>query len=278
MITMAPVFLALPEYFEKNGYKPITDILDTPFQLAHKTKLDPWAWGQEKPERYDAFLAWMMHARDNLPVFVDVLDDMEELYFSKSDKDTVLFVDVGGSRGPITTKVRQKYAHVPGRVVLQDQDYVISAAKKEPLPGFDKIETQVIDFFTTPNPIKGKYYSHQEPSWMQTYTSSIGARVYYLRNILHDWSDQKCIEILANVRPAMAANQSILLVDELVLPEKQAPLRESQLDIEMFTHLSGAERTEKEWRTLLADAGFEVKRVRRYGDDRHDSVIEAILK
>lgn len=155
MITMAPVFLALPEYFEKNGYKPITDILDTPFQLAHKTKLDPWAWGQEKPERYEAFLAWMMHARDNLPVFVDVLGDMEREYFVKSHKDTILFVDVGGSRGPVATKVRQKYAHVPGRVVLQDQDYVIAAANKKSLPGFDKIETQVIDFFAGPNPLKG---------------------------------------------------------------------------------------------------------------------------
>lgn len=63
-----------------------------------------------------------------------------------------------------------------------------------------------------------------------------------------------------------------------MLPEKQAPLHESQLDIEMFTHLSGAERTEKEWRILLDNAGFEVRRVRRYGDDRHDCVIEAILK
>lgn len=153
MITMAPVFLALPEYFQRNGYQPITDIRDTPFQLAHKTTLDPWAWGQEKPARYEAFLAWMMHARDNLPVFVDVLDMSE--YFAGSEPDTVLFVDVGGSRGPITTKVRQKYAHVPGRVVLQDQDYVIAAATKDPLPGFDKIETQVIDFFTGSNPLKG---------------------------------------------------------------------------------------------------------------------------
>lgn len=96
----------------------------------------------------------MTHARDNLPVFIDVLSDVEEAYFGKSDKDTVIFVDVGGSRRPIATKARQKYAHVPGRVVLQDQDYAISEAKKEPLAGFEKIETQVRDFFTGSNPIK----------------------------------------------------------------------------------------------------------------------------
>lgn len=161
-MTMAPVFMAIPEYLEKNGYKLITDINDTPFQLGHKTQLEPWAWGQEKPERYDTFLAWMTHARDNLPVFVDVLDIGE--YFQKSDKDTVLFVDVSGSRGHITVKVRQKHADVPGRVVLQDQDYVIAAAKKEPLEGFDKIETTVHDFFSGPNPIKGKKHSRKKPS------------------------------------------------------------------------------------------------------------------
>lgn len=156
---MTPVFMAIPDFFEKNGYKPITDIYDTPFQLGHKTKLEPWAWGQEKPERYDTFLAWMTHARDGLPVFVDVLD-IEE-HFENSDKDTVLFVDVGGSRGNITVKVRRKYAHVPGRVVLQDQDFVIAAVNKEPLEGFEKIETTVHDFFAGPNPITGKKHSRK---------------------------------------------------------------------------------------------------------------------
>lgn len=76
----------------------------------------------------------------------------------------------------------------------------------------------------------------------------------------------------------MVAGQSVLLIDELVLPEKQAPWREAQLDIEMLVHLAGAERTEKEWRKLLSDAGFNVKRIRQYGEDRLDSVIEAVLK
>lgn len=102
--------------------------------------------------------------------------------------------------------------------------------------------------------------------------------MYYLRNILHDWSDQKCLEILASIRPAMVAGQSVLLIDELVLPEKEAPLRESQLDIEMLVHLAGAERTERDWRKLLSDAGFDVRRVRYYGKDRMDGVIEAVLK
>jgi len=102
--------------------------------------------------------------------------------------------------------------------------------------------------------------------------------VYYLRNILHDWPDQKCLEILASVRPSMVAGRSVLIVDELVVPEVGASLREAQLDIDMMVHTAGAERTEREFRQLLSDAGFDVKRVRRYGTDRNDSLIEAVLK
>lgn len=105
-----------------------------------------------------------------------------------------------------------------------------------------------------------------------------GARVYYLRNILHDWSEQKCLEILASVKPSMAAEGSVLLIDEIVLPEKGAPWRAAQLDIEMLVHLAGAERTGNEWRRLLDAAGFEVKRIRQYSLDRGECVIEARLK
>lgn len=152
--TMVPVFMVIPEYLEKHGYKPITDITDTPFQLGHKTKLEPWAWGQEKPQRYQNFLEWMTHARDGDPMFLDAVDLGE--YFHGSDQDTTLFIDISGSRGHMAVEVRKKYAQVPGRVVLQDQDYTLETAKKEPIPGFEKIETQVHDFFAGPNPIKGK--------------------------------------------------------------------------------------------------------------------------
>jgi demethylsterigmatocystin 6-O-methyltransferase len=152
--TMVPVFMVLPDYLSTHGYQPIKDIMDTPFQLGHKTKLDPWAWGQEKPKRYQNFLEWMTHAREGDPIFLDAVDLAE--YFQKSDKDTVLFVDVSGSRGLMTVAVRNKYAQVPGRVILQDQDYTIATAKKEPIPGFHNIETHIHDFFAGPNPLTSK--------------------------------------------------------------------------------------------------------------------------
>lgn len=104
-----------------------------------------------------------------------------------------------------------------------------------------------------------------------------GARVYYLRNILHDWSDAKSLEILASVTPSMDKD-SVMLLDEVVLPEMNPPWRGTQLDVEMLTHLAGAERTENDWRGLLDAAGLKVDKITPYFSVRGDSVIQARLK
>ncbi|TLD23976.1 hypothetical protein PspLS_06418 [Pyricularia sp. CBS 133598] len=252
----APVFLAIPPFFEKHGYKLITDINDTPFQIAHNTKLDPWAWGKERPERYQDFLGWMEHARDGDPSFLDSVDLTG--FFQNSNKDTLLFVDVSGSRGYVTTAVRGRYADIPGQVFLQDQPHIVDLVKKDTRPELKTIELQGHDFFTGPTPLKG-------------------ARVYYLRNILHDWSDAKSLEILASVTPSMDKD-SVMLLDEVVLPEMNPPWRGTQLDMEMLTHLAGAERTENDWRGLLDAAGLKVDKIVPYFSARGDSIIQARLK
>lgn len=148
--------MVVPEYFKTHGYNLIKDIYDSPFQLGHKTKLDPWAWGKEKPERYEDFLGWMEHARDGDPSFLDSVDLSG--FFQDATKDTILFVDVSGSRGFVTSEIARRYGHLPGRIFLQDQPHIIKLVDEDPIPGFDesRIETQGHDFFTGPTPLKGE--------------------------------------------------------------------------------------------------------------------------
>lgn len=280
--------MAIPPFFERHGYKLITDINDTPFQMAHNTKLDPWTWGKERPERYQDFLGWMEHARDGDPSFLDSVDLGG--FFENSHKDTLLFVDVSGSRGYVTTAVRERYTNVPGRVVLQDQPHIVDLVKKDVRPELKTIELQGHDFFTGATPLKGKSF-HRHSLWSSIRGQELtlvfffffnclffqGARVYYLRNILHDWSDAKSLEILASVTPSMDKD-SVMLLDEVVLPEMNPPWRGTQLDVEMLTHLAGAERTENDWRGLLDAAGLKVDKITPYFSVRGDSVIQARLK
>jgi SAM-dependent methyltransferase len=84
-----------------------------------------------------------------------------------------------------------------------------------------------------------------------------GGDVYVMSRILHDWSDEKALVLLANCRKAMSRGGVLLLV-EGVLPESDAPPPRLWLDLVMMVMNGGRERTEKEWGRLLAKAGFSL--------------------
>lgn len=88
----------------------------------------------------------------------------------------------------------------------------------------------------------------------------LGARVYFFHFIMHDWSDEVCLEILGNVTPAMKKGYSKLLLNEFILPERGCPLLLSGFDLQMMTIHAGKERTESQWLALLSRVGLTVKK------------------
>ena len=87
-----------------------------------------------------------------------------------------------------------------------------------------------------------------------------GADCYLLKNVLHDWTEQRALQILGAVRRAIAPTGRLLLV-EAVLPEGNVPHPGKLADLEMLLLVGGRERTERDYRALLALAGFELTRV-----------------
>ncbi len=86
-----------------------------------------------------------------------------------------------------------------------------------------------------------------------------GADAYIMRNVIHDWDDADCLTILRNCRRAMAPGAKLLVVQE-VLPLGNAPSNGKLLDVQMLL-IGGKERTEAEFRSLYADAGFRLTRI-----------------
>jgi hypothetical protein len=75
----------------------------------------------------------------------------------------------------------------------------------------------------------------------------------------------------------MEKGYSRILIDDYVLPNTKAPICGSLMDLLMMMFLSGIERTERQWNTLLDRCGLEiVKRWKTRSD--YESVIEAKLK
>ena len=87
-----------------------------------------------------------------------------------------------------------------------------------------------------------------------------GAELYLMKSILHDSSDEDCQRILVNVRRATAATSRLLIAEDLVCgPNQPCPARRQ--DINMLVRTGGRNRTEQEYRDVLARGGFRTTRV-----------------
>jgi len=81
-----------------------------------------------------------------------------------------------------------------------------------------------------------------------------------LKSIIHDWNDEKSIQILQNCRDALAPGGKILLC-EFVRPGKNKPSAVNLIDLEMLVISGGQERSEQEFRELFEAAGLQMTAV-----------------
>lgn len=95
-----------------------------------------------------------------------------------------------------------------------------------------------------------------------------------MRNILHDHQDGQAREILRNTMCAMTKS-SVLLIDDIVLPETGAPWRATMADMNMMSALAAKERSEKEWYALLDSVRLKIVGIWEYAPETGDSIIIA---
>ncbi len=86
------------------------------------------------------------------------------------------------------------------------------------------------------------------------------ADAYIMKYIIHDWYDPECIKILSNCRKAIRPGGRLLVVDQVVPPRNEPGLVKF-MDLEMLVLPGGMERTEQEFRELLAASGFRLERI-----------------
>lgn len=54
--------------------------------------------------------------------------------------------------------------------------------------------------------------------------------------------------------------RSLLIIDEMIVPNCGASARSTMKDMTMMTSLASTERTERQWDVLLGEAGFDIRR------------------
>lgn len=105
-----------------------------------------------------------------------------------------------------------------------------------------------------------------------------GSDAYILKSIIHDWDDERSIAILTNCRKAMPVSGRLLLVERVMPSRVEATHSHRQMammDIQMLVSAGGCERSEAEFKMLLASAGFELIRIVPLPETAGISLLEA---
>jgi ubiquinone/menaquinone biosynthesis C-methylase UbiE len=148
-------------------------------------------------------------------------------------------VDVAGGHGSLLAAVLKANAHLTG--VLFDVPSVIKGA------------AEVLD--------DEGVLARCELVWGDFFESvPVGADAYLMKHIIHDWDDERALLILRNCHRAMASDGRLLLVEMVIAPGNEPHFGKIQ-DLEMLVAPGGRERTEAEYRKLLAEAGFKLTRI-----------------
>ncbi|KAA8631727.1 hypothetical protein SMACR_07158 [Sordaria macrospora] len=250
-----PAMSNLHKWLKTKSYQSPTTVIDNPFTFGHQTSQTLFEMVGSTAKNTEHFNANMVAYCQGQPAWCceDVYPAADRLIsgFDSTPQpdgsDPVMLVDIGGNVGhDLQTFISQHPSH-PGQLVLQDLPSVIAVAPPSltsPLPNGKYIQLQEHDFFT-PQPV-------------------VGARAYYMHHIMHDWPDNKCIDILTQIKKAMKPGYSRLLINDQVIPEKNASWEATYLDLYMMAIFGARERTEKEWRRLLED-GVGLKILDVYG-------------
>ncbi|KAH7087020.1 putative Sterigmatocystin 8-O-methyltransferase [Paraphoma chrysanthemicola] len=141
-------------------------------------------------------------------------------------------VDVGGSSGHVSLALARKFSNLS--LIVQDMEQMVAnASVPEDVQG--RLKFMVHDIFS-PQPVKD-------------------ADVYYLRWIMHNWSDKYCNLILSALLPALKPGAKII-IHESLMPEpgttalwKEKNLRAT--DLNMAGAFNAKERTKVELEALV---------------------------
>jgi len=144
-------------------------------------------------------------------------------------------VDVGGGPGTLLATILLKYPHIQG--VLFEIPAIIELVAKS---GENRFELASGDFF------------REVPV----------ADAFILKQVLHNWQDEQCIEILSKCAASASGQGSRVLVCEYIITEnKHNNILACGLDLLMGLEQNGKERTREEFQEIFEKSGLRLARV-----------------
>jgi O-methyltransferase domain/Dimerisation domain len=223
-----------PEVWQAwNELVPSVRTGDPAWDLAHGvTWIESYARDPDAAAIFNRAMA--EHTRDTAPGVIAAAD--------LSRFGTV--VDVGGADGTLIAQVLRAHPQLSGVVFDLPTGLAATAGTLADAGVASRCRVVTGDFFVS---------------------VPAGADAYLLKQVLHDWDDERATAILRNVRAAVPPHGSVFVIErtvpEQVTPGDAAAIRDLLLDLHMLVATGGRERTEPEFERLLEAAGFEPARL-----------------
>ncbi|WP_165956678.1 methyltransferase [Kribbella antibiotica] len=197
---------------------------ETAFEALHG--VDVWTHRQRLPQQNLIFNDTMAALSSDIAQAVATTYD-----FGRSHD----VVDVGGGRGVLLEAVLTEHDHLAGTVF--DLAHVVAEAPKS---------AALRERWSA---VAGSFFEELPP-----------ADAYLLKSILHDWSDDRCLDILRTCAASLNPG-GVVLVVEVVLDRPGRELGAAFSDLNMLVLPGGRERTEQQFAGLFAAAGLRLIRV-----------------
>ncbi len=148
-----------------------------------------------------------------------------------------LMVDVGGGKGTLVSAVMQNYPEM--NAILFDLPGTATSALMQLTRVANRCEV-----------VEGNFFE----------TVPAGGDIYVLKDILHDWDDEKAILILRNIHRVISSTGRLWVIERLIRPGKDF-MTTCLIDINMLVMSGGRERTVEEYSSLLTTGGFRLSRI-----------------
>ncbi|KAI0057865.1 S-adenosyl-L-methionine-dependent methyltransferase [Artomyces pyxidatus] len=236
---------------------------ESPFNLGWNTKQSIWEWFEEPGNEWRGrrFVSAMTGGAALFPstIFTDGFD-------WKALKEGSVVVDVGGNVGTVTLTIAKSFPHL--KYIVEDQEKVISTSAH-------KFWEEQSPESLTSGQVSLKVQNFFEPQAVKN------AAVYFMRMVLHDWPNSKCIEILKAIRAAAGPTSKLVVFDIIMpyacpdpagLPPPPFPLLANlglpvggfltAVDLQMLNLVNGQERTLSQFVELGKATGWKLEGVK----------------
>jgi C-methyltransferase len=222
-------FIGSPQ--DREHWSHCIDAIRTGESVVPKLRgMEGFDWAASQPELSEVFNQAMTN-------FSELAVDAVTAAYDFTGYRTI--VDVAGGHGRLLAGILAAAPNATG--VLFDLPHVVTGA--EPLLRKHHVADRV-------RIIEGSFFE----------AIPEGGDLYVLKNIIHDWPDDRARQILKTVRAATRDGATLLLV-ECVIPPHDRDFVAKWMDLGMLVDNTGRERTGEEYQNLLQQRGFHMIRI-----------------